>query len=77
VVVIDIEKRGDRDNAVTARVVLDDHRLTPWRLQLIGENSRTDVGARARSKWHDEFDRPLPPCCRPRSDGYSGGKRAG
>ena len=51
----------DGDDAVGARLVLDDHGLAPALCQLIAEQPCGDVLGAARPQADDEFDRPLRP----------------
>src|SRR5262245_57468611 len=65
VVVVGGDECANGDEAVSARAILDDDRLAPTAGQTICEQSRADIDAAARSKGHDELDRPLRPClCR-------------
>jgi hypothetical protein len=66
VIVIGADEGADRDEAVAARAVLDDHRLVPALGQSIGDEPRADVDAAARPQRHDELDRALRPCLRGR-----------
>ena len=57
VVVMRVDHRGDRDEGVAARPVLDHHRLTPLGRQLVGKHARGDVDAGAGTERNNELDR--------------------
>jgi hypothetical protein len=61
VVVMGADKGIDGDESVTARPVLHDDGLAPFRRELFGDEPGTDVGARAGTERQHEFHRPLRP----------------
>ena len=61
VIVVRAQERGDGDDAVAARAVLDHHRLVPDFRQAVGEEPHADVGAAAGAERQDQFDRALRP----------------
>jgi hypothetical protein len=80
VIVVGSDEGRDRHEAVAARPVFDDDRLSPARREPLGEQACADVGAGPRSKRHDEFDGVVGPGlagqarCRQRQ--HRGGNRA-
>src|ERR1700724_3341347 len=60
-IIVGAHEGADRDDAVTARTVLDHHRLSPARAQPLPDEARPDVDSRAGSERHYEFDRTLRP----------------
>jgi hypothetical protein len=68
VICADYSRYGD--NGVATRTVLDHNRLAPTFTQPIAEEARAEIYATARSKGHDELDRPLWPSLRHRCDDW-------
>src|SRR3954467_5618091 len=68
VVVLRLDHRVDRDDAVAAGAVLDDDRMAPHLRQAVGIEARTDVRARAGPERDDELDRLLRPRLRRRAE---------
>ncbi len=82
VIVLGTDKGVDGDDGVAAGAVLDHDRLLPFRGQLVGDQTRGDIGAAAGAERHNEADRPLRPALglrlggRPRCEG-GGDHKAG
>jgi hypothetical protein len=66
VVIVGADERADGDETIPAGAILDDDMLAPAPAQSIRDQSRADIDTAARSKRHNELDRPLRPglCCR-------------
>src|SRR5262249_53202458 len=61
VVVMRTEHSRNGEEGVASWSVFDDDRLAPLRRQLVGNQSRRDIDARAGSEWNDETNGTLRP----------------
>ena len=60
-VVMGIKHRGNGEESIATRAVLDDNWLSPLRSKLVGQQPGGDINARTRAKRNDKANRALRP----------------